>query len=40
MYMIQIESEEKLSQIIIDGHILKVRKSEKFDCTESLILKY
>lgn len=40
MCTIQIESEEKLSKIIIGCHISKVRQSEKFDCAESLILKY
>ena len=33
--MTKIESEEKLSKLVIDYHISKVRKSEKCDCAES-----
>lgn len=33
--MTKIESEEKLSKLVIDYHISKFRKSEKCDCTES-----
>lgn len=39
MYLIEIESEERLYKILIDCHTSKVRKNEKCDCTESFILK-
>ena len=38
LYMIKIESEEKLSKILI-ATFLKLEKSLKCDCLESLILK-
>lgn len=39
LYMTKIESEEKLSKLVIDYHISKVRKSEKNVIVQSLILK-